>query len=109
MKLFKLLSLFIATSQIKKDQFLVGGKVSFSAMNYGQSTASGYKTTALLLSPNVGYFIIDKLAAGVRLQLGYFHQSYGPDKYRTSVTTLSPFIRYDFLPAAKMASIFSIS
>ena len=38
MKLFKLLSLFIANCQIKKDQFLVGGKVSFSAMNYGQSS-----------------------------------------------------------------------
>lgn len=109
MKLFKLLSLFIAititaNSQIKKDQFLVGGKVSFSAMNYGQSPASYYKTTTLLLSPNLGYFIIDKLAAGVRLQLGYFHQSFGLDKYRTSNTTLSPFIRYYFLPAAKMVN-----
>lgn len=95
-----------ADSQIKKGQFLVGGKIGFSAANYGRSPALNYKTTNVFISPNIGYFIIDKLAAGARIDFWSNHQSVGESSSTTTLTTLSPFVRYYFLHPAKMVNIF---
>lgn len=96
----------IANSQIKKGQFLVGGKIGFSAANYGRSPTSNYKTTNIFISPNIGYFIIDKLAAGAKIDFWSNHQSLGESSSTTTLTTLSPFASYYFLHPAKMVNIF---
>ncbi|MDN3657362.1 outer membrane beta-barrel protein [Ferruginibacter paludis] len=106
MKLFTLISLFIvmsvtASSQVNKGQFLVGGNINFNSTKNG-----GYKTTSLVVAPNIGYFIIDKLAAGVRLNLASYHQTIGSVSSTNTNTSLSPFARYYFLPAAKMVNVF---
>lgn len=79
MKLFTSLSLFLiititANSQINKGQFLVGGSISFTATKTASapSPSDYYKTTNLFITPNIGYFIVDKLAAGARLDLSSF-------------------------------------
>ena len=111
MKLFTALFLFLiisitASSQVKKGQFLVGGSISFTANKSGSASSAYYKTSNFLTTSNIGYFIIDKLAAGARLNLASFHQKVGADNTTTTLTTLSPFVRYYFLPPSKMVNAF---
>ena len=111
MKLFTLLSLSLiititASSQVKQGQFLVGGSISFTATKSGSASSAYYKTSNLFITPNIGYFIIDKLAAGARLNIASFHQKVGSDNSTTTLITLSPFARYYFLPPAKMVNAF---
>ena len=111
MKLFTLLFLSLiititVSSQVKQGEFLAGGSIGFTATKSGSASSAYYKTSNLLITPNIGYFIIDKLAAGARLNLASFHQKVGSDNTTTTLTTLSPFARFYFLPPAKMVNAF---
>ena len=67
---FLLLTTFLsAQSQITKGNWLVGGSGTFYSYNsqYSSATYSNEASyTQIDLSPDVGYFIIDKLAFGLR-------------------------------------------
>lgn len=109
MKLLLLLSFFvlIATTgitQINKGQFLIGGNVSFESIkNDGNNI--GYKTTNVFVSPNVGYFIINNLASGIRLDFRSYKQK-APNNFTQTYTSISPFLRYYFLPTTKKLNAF---
>lgn len=86
-------------SQISKGNWLVGGSAGFASEKQGDS-----KLTTITFSPNAGYFFMDQLAAGLRLNFS----SEKPDG-STSGTLFSaaPFVRYYFLPKAQQVNIFA--
>lgn len=67
--IFLTLSIFSARCQLDKKTWLLGGSGTFTAVKnkYEATTVTTeYKRTALDLMPNVGYFILDKVALGLR-------------------------------------------
>lgn len=109
MKQFFLLPLCVLIAsvsfcQINKSQWLIGGNGSFSS--YKPSYPGSYKNNNFQINADLGYFIINKLAAGLRI--GYFHNhetgysSTGDYFNQTGrQINLAPFIRYYFLPKDK--------
>lgn len=117
MKHFFFLSIFIliaasADCQLDKNHWLVGGTGSFFSYNddfttTGQPTISG-KLTEINLSANVGYFLFDKFAAGLRPGINSI-KSRKPNNIGTSTKAitfyLGPFARYYFLNTEKQFNI----
>lgn len=98
------LTLIIAqqsSAQFNKGRILAGGTVRFdsdkSKDKTGSTTVDDYKATSVTLAPNVGYFIIDKLAVGGRLSLSSTTLKDAGNsgvKSSSSGFTISPFVRY---------------
>jgi hypothetical protein len=115
MKTFKLF--FITTllftistnAQITKGNWMLGGNGSFSNKElYNNSFKNeGAKTSELSISANIGYFIIDKLQAGVRF--GYedykFKNGVSKDADRYWVK-YGLYSRYYFLKPEKLVNIY---
>lgn len=98
-----------AHSQITKGNWMVGGDASFS-LNYTHYEYNEILPThgfRGLISPGVGYFVIDKLAIGLKadLNLQPFTNVSGKKETDISLNT-GPFIRYYFLPADNIINIF---
>ncbi|MBX2921954.1 MAG: porin family protein [Chitinophagaceae bacterium] len=92
-----------AFSQINKGQFLVGGSGSFSGRD-----ENSVKSTKLTVSPNAGYFFMDKLAGGLNLVFDHGRTKLSIDQ-KTSGTSygISPFVRYYVLPASNKINLFA--
>lgn len=107
-------------SQLNKENWLVGGSASFS------STNSSYKTPGfsqksnefnLSLSPNVGYFLLDKFAIGLTPTFSWGKSEGGDaiDNNRNVVGSggtsnvkrflIGPFVRYYILDTEKAFNI----
>ena len=98
MKLFTLLAIFLilsisSRSQIGKGQFLTGGNISYESEKSEGENVSNYKTNTFVASPNIGYFIVAKLAAGMRVDIMLYNQKM-PNDYTLTSISLSPFLRY---------------
>ena len=103
MKIITLISLLLtmtatAFPQIRKGQFLIGGNIRFESINSENLNIVTDKSIRFLISPNVGYFIIDKLAGGLRVDFGSYHSKSESIETHYITTSISPFIRYYFLP-----------
>lgn len=103
-----------AYSQITKGNWLVGGNVSFLHTNSDVASFAHYKKTILSMSPNIGYFVADKLCTGVKLSFTSFrYQNPSPDdggisypsKYR--LFNAGPFLRYYFFPTDNAINLFA--
>lgn len=97
---------FFSTAQISEGNWMMGGSGSvgsFKATNEGNSSES----TIFYLSPNVGYFFVDKFAVGVSGQIHYQLFSNEGEKTSNHSYAVSPFIRYYFLQKEKTINIFS--
>src|ERR1700750_1300278 len=101
--------LFVSTishAQISKGNWLIGGSVSFSSQHVYYSGGPDYSTTNFTVNPNIGYFIMDKLAAG--LDVSYVSNT--TKAFGTSATSsifgIGPFIRYYLLSAVQPAHLF---
>ena len=106
MKKILLISLFLAVTstaftQINKGQFFIGGKISFESIKEENSLYDTYQLTNFYISPGTGYFIIDNLAAGLRFDFDTYNSKSDNNETHLNSTTISPFIRYYFLPSAK--------
>lgn len=88
-------------AQVNKGQWLVGGNASFSSQKTGDSDAG--KSTSFTISPNAGYFFIDKLAGGLRVS--FESEKYKSEDDASSTFLIAPFARYYFLPAADKVNI----
>jgi hypothetical protein len=102
-----LIASFLGTAQITKGNFLVGGNGSFSYTktdNSGSTQAT--KAYDITLAPNFGYFFIDKLASGIRIDFFYTQFESGDFKSKIDNTKLGPFIRYYFLNSGKNLNLF---
>lgn len=104
-----------AHAQLNKGQWLVGGNVNFSASHSSsnsQGLSSTAKSTTLQASPGAGYFVMNKLAVGLRPGVSINNSNY---KYsftssgslslqsstsisKSTALDVSPFVRYYFLP-----------
>jgi hypothetical protein len=94
-----------ANAQITKGNWLVGGDASFFS-NKSESELNGTisETSFLIISPNVGYFFIDKLAGGIDLRFSFVDpgKSVNSENYG-----FGPFLRYYFLKTDNLVNIFS--
>ena len=110
-----------AFSQLRKGQWIVGGDGTYSNSVTKQNNdffRSENKTTNVDVTPGVGYFIIDQLAAGIRPGYGYANvkaetqsggatQTYSLVKSKISGFSISPFVRYYALPSGRKLNVFA--
>lgn len=92
----------VASAQINKGQFLVGGNASFKYEDsYGKSSEFN-------VSPGAGYFFLDKLAGGLKMDFsGRTTYSNGEKISRSRGYGVSPFVRYYVLPATNKLNVFA--
>ncbi len=107
----KVQALFIAfvlysnfgTAQIVKNNWLVGGQLSF---DHTKTKVEEIERTNTVIQgkPQAGYFILDKLAAGIQFDL---IRSSSKSNTKSVATTfgIGPFVRYYFLPSEKRVNI----
>lgn len=85
-------------SQLSKGNFLLGGNLSFEYSNHSESEEG---TTQLTVKPDVGFFLMDRIAAGLQVDLSMTGNR--GDRYVTLM--LGPFVRYYFLPGDKKINV----
>ena len=89
-----------AFAQFNQGRMLVGGNVGFSAttnkVDFNNTTTTQSKSTTFSLTPQVGYFIIDKLAVGAGLNLTSVTDKAdgSSDKDTQTSFSLVPMVRY---------------
>jgi hypothetical protein len=109
-KLTLFLLLFIGTTtaftQIKKGQYLLGGSIGFESTKDEYSINPTNTVNNFLISPAIGYFIVDNMAGGIRLNLGFYDSKSDDLETHYTNTTISPFLRFYFLPAHKKVNAF---
>ncbi|MFZ6025825.1 MAG: hypothetical protein ACOYVG_15390 [Bacteroidota bacterium] len=94
---------FQSFGQLTKNNWLVGGIGSFSSREGTYSTQSisyDSKYTDLTIAPNVGYFIADKFASGIRTTFSWEKsKTFPPGGGSTDIKRIvvGPFLRYYFL------------
>jgi outer membrane protein len=93
-----------AFAQFNQGRMLVGGSAELSTNTYkdkdGGTTVTNGTSTSLSISPSFGYFVIDNLAVGASLGLGFSKwndKRAGDGDYTTSSLRIEPFVRY-YLP-----------
>ena len=111
MKMFTFLFLLLiltttSFTQIKKSQFLVGGRINFESTKNENSINPTYETKNFFVSPNIGYFIIDKMAGGLRMDIGSYNSKSENVETHQINFSISPFLRYYFLPLHKKVNAF---
>ena len=107
-----------AEAQLDKSTWLVGGSSNFYSSNrdyvsFVTPAANGSsKDLNLTISPNVGYFIIDKIAIGLRPYFSWGKGEFIPNDPLYSGSTsnskrygIGPFARYYFLDKEKQFNI----
>ena len=96
-----------ASAQLEKKTWLVGGSGTFNSFKdkFDATTVSTeYKTTDLNIMPNIGYFIVDKFALGVKSSFSWIKNtgiSANAGKSNTIRFDYGPFARYYFLDKEK--------
>lgn len=109
--LLMLLVSSVAFSQVGKNQWLIGGSGSISTQKYSDTYDYGGKSFGITLSPGVGYFPVNNLAAGLRTFIGYDHSkgkyAIGEEGFKQSSwhAQLGPFVRYYFLPQIRKMNL----
>jgi hypothetical protein len=93
---------YAASAQISKGQWLVGGNASFKSEKFGSSDNN--KVTTFEFKPDVGYFFLDNLAAGIRFN--YSSSKVKSEDKANTYLLAGPFVRYYFLPAVQKVNIF---
>jgi hypothetical protein len=111
-KHFTLLLLFVVIAsevfaQIKKGQFLLGGSVRFESIKTDYSPYAMYKSNNIFISPDIGCFIINKLAGGLRIDFSSSNTKADTVGSHSTSTTFSPFIRYYLLQVSKKVNAFT--
>lgn len=115
MKIIKLFLIAItlftvsASSQITKGNWMVGGNGSFSNKEIYDNNFKNNKgkTSELSINANIGYFIIDKLQAGVRFGYDdYKIRNVGSKDGNRYWAQYGAYTRYYFLKPAKLLNIY---
>lgn len=92
-------------AQITKGNWMVGGSASFkSYKSENVNTGNIENYNYVDLSPNLGYFIMDKLVIGAKTGFGYV--GYTGGDYGKSYN-IGPFVRYYFLKPEKLINVFA--
>jgi len=93
-----------ANSQITKGNWLIGGNAEFST---SKTTTSEGTTSGLYISatPKIGYFLIDKLGAGLLLSYSHSTSTYNNMTSKFTNLGIGPFVRYYLLPVDNRVNI----
>jgi hypothetical protein len=102
--------IYIASyGQLTKNTWLVGGSGSLYSYNEDfTSTNTNFtaKYTSIDITAGVGYFVIEKLASGLRPYLSSFKgESLGGGRNDNIKLAIGPFLRYYFLKPDKLFNI----
>lgn len=96
-----------AVAQINKGQFLIGGDMSYRSQKIHLGSQDRLKQ--FLLNANAGYFVINKLALGLRT--GIITSSFKIESQdvhnRSTSLTVAPFARYYFLQVKPKWNVFA--
>jgi hypothetical protein len=99
------------SAQLNKGTWLVGGSGSFKS-SATESYGTGYSQTSdrleIAISPNVGYFVMDKLALGLKTSFTKHKEEVdGPGGLYTNTNRfyVGPFARYYFLEKEKQFNL----
>ena len=94
-------------AQINQGQWLVGGNVHFETGKDGPQNADddAKKYTTFNFSPNAGYFFVDKLAGGLRLDL--YSKKFKEEDDAFTDFSFAPFIRYYFMEPGQKVNVFA--
>lgn len=65
-----------------------------------------YQSTNFFISPNIGYFIINKLPIGLRVDFRFYNSKSQNLETHLVNTSISPFLRYYFLPLQRKVNVF---
>ncbi len=97
---------FISNGQITKNNWLVGGngRLSSQKQTLNSSDIKGFNID---LSPNVGYFFIDKFAGGIKARLAFDKVEFNGGVSKTTQTGIGPFFRYYFLEQLNRINLFA--
>jgi len=101
---------FSTTGQITKNNWMVGGNGGFSITKTERDGTDILRSTNLRVTPNVGYFVLNKFAVGLSGLLDYQKQKTphsGSASNSQTYYSLGPFARYYFLSAENQINIFS--
>jgi hypothetical protein len=82
------------------------GSLSSSVSKPDDNSDSGSKSISVNISPNVGYFITDKLSFGTLYQYRYVFSEYVNGKGWSKSSNLGPFIRFYILKPVKTTNLF---
>jgi len=94
-----------ANSQITKGNWMVGGNASFkSYKSENINTGNIDKNSYVELSPDFGYFFLDKFVVGAKANFGYTGYEGGANGKSYS---FGPFARYYFLKPEKTVNFFT--
>ena len=107
-KLIFTLSLFsflTSNAQITKGNWMVGGSASFKSYK-SENINSGNieKNNYVELSPDFGYFLINKFIVGAKANFGYIGYEGGANGKSYNI---GPFARYYFLKPEKTVNVFA--
>lgn len=98
-----MLFVFSVHGQTTRGTILIGGESNFdlSLMNSkwksDGGSGSNSNTLSFGVSPKIGLFIIDNLAIGVKLPIGFqFQEDENNDKFSSASLGISPFLKYYF-------------
>ncbi|MCC6257880.1 MAG: hypothetical protein IT254_06140 [Chitinophagaceae bacterium] len=103
--IFFLTTFNTVSAQIEKRFWLIGGAASFSSTKNSSSALPNANQSVINLSGNIGYFVIDKLALG--LKPGYENSTvkFASGSRSSNSSTFGPFVRYYFLPKEKTLNL----
>ena len=105
--IFLIVSCLTADCQITKGNWLVGGSASYASTNYKSDAGSKSIGFVFNLSPNIGYFLADKFATGIKTGIGKSGYK-APGTSVSSIYTdfnVGPFVRYYLLSSDKQFNI----
>lgn len=100
-----------AQSQLTEGIWLVGGTGSFSSTQNTYSSSAATQSSEVVnlnLSPNIGYFLLDKFAIGIRPSFAKIKShitSVNGGNTNENRLDFGPFARYYFLEAEKQFNI----
>lgn len=80
----------MASAQISRGQFLLGGNVTYSSKTQEITGGDDYTTTTFSAAPGFGYFFVNKLALGGRFSATTTKVTGGKNERYVA----SPFLRY---------------
>jgi hypothetical protein len=102
---FLLVSSNAILAQVDQGQWLAGGSAGFDHGSQGDD-----KQTTISIAPDLGYFVINQLAVGLRPEFAYYKTK---SKVGTTTSTsswtmfsLAPFVRYYFMKSGDKINVF---
>jgi hypothetical protein len=91
---------------IKKNNWMVGGRAMWSSQTQDIDPYE-IKRSSFGISPDVGYFFMDKFAGGLRFDVDYDKTDINNNETKQTDLVVSPWLRYYFLQPEKDLNIFA--